>query len=211
MLEKTPESPPTARSNQSILRKLNLESSLKGLILNLNCSILFTWCEQYHWKSPWCWGKDYGRRRGSQRMKWVDGITNVMDMNLGNLGRWWGTGRCRVLQPMESQWVGHNWVILKKNLLAWVQVDDSKCYSFLMLFPMIPSPFLFPHHSCPLGETIAISYVNWDTTSLITGPATLLGLLTYFPHCNKFDSLHNINLLYCVSDENPKDVFWLSR
>ena len=43
------------------------------------------------------------RRRGHQRMRWLDGITDAMDMNLGNLGRWWGKGRPVMLQSMGLQ------------------------------------------------------------------------------------------------------------
>ena len=51
-----------------------------------------------------------GRRRGWERMRWLDGITNSMDMNLSKLWEWWWTGRPGVLQSMGSQRVGHNWV-----------------------------------------------------------------------------------------------------
>ena len=52
-----PEVPWTARrSNQTILREINPECSLEGLMLNLKLQYLVIWCEQMtHWKSPWCW------------------------------------------------------------------------------------------------------------------------------------------------------------
>ena len=50
-----------------------------------------------------------GRRRGQQRMRWLDGITDLMNMNLSNSGSWWWTGKSGVLQSMGSQKVGHNW------------------------------------------------------------------------------------------------------
>ena len=47
------------------------------------------------------------RRRGRQRMRWLDGINNSMDMGLGDSGSWW-TGRPGVLGFMGSQRVGHD-------------------------------------------------------------------------------------------------------
>ena len=55
-------------------------------------------------------GKIEGRRRrGQQRMRWLDGITDSVDIGLGELGSWWWTGRPAELWSRGSQRVGHDW------------------------------------------------------------------------------------------------------
>ena len=87
MLEKTLESPlDRRRSNQSIIKEISLEYSLKGLILQLKLQYLVVDAKNWLIKKTLMLGKIEGRRRrGRQRMRWLDGVTDLMDMSLSKL------------------------------------------------------------------------------------------------------------------------------
>ena len=75
------------RLNQSILREINPEYSLKGLMLMLKLQYFgHLMRTDDPLEKSLMLGKTEGRRRrGHQRMRWLGGITNAMDMNLGKL------------------------------------------------------------------------------------------------------------------------------
>ena len=75
------------RSNQSILKEINPEYSLEGLMLKLKLQYFdHLMCRIDSLEKTLMLGKiEGGRRRGQQRMRWLDGITDSMAMSLSRL------------------------------------------------------------------------------------------------------------------------------
>ena len=122
------------RSNQSILKEISPGCSLEGLMLKLKLQIfghLMRTADSF--EKTHMLGKIEGRRRrGRQRMRWLVGITDSMDMSLSKLRGWWWTGRPSVLQSMGSQRVRHNWA----TELNWTEPSEVnwKLLSHVQLF-----------------------------------------------------------------------------
>ena len=125
------------RSNQSILKEINPEYSLEGLMLKMKLQYFghFMWRTDSLEKTLLL-GKIEGRRRkGWQRLSRLNGITDLMDMSLSKL-RWW-TGKSSMLKSIGLQRVRHDWV----NELNWILIINHKLLMKFLLNPVKKSSF----------------------------------------------------------------------
>ena len=111
------------RSNQSILKEISPEYSLEGLMLKLKFQYFGHLIRNTDsLEKTLTLEKIEGRwRRGWQRMRWLDGITNSMDMNLSKLRKLWWTVKPGVLQSIGS--LSHtrlsDWTELNRHVVVF--------------------------------------------------------------------------------------------
>ena len=111
------------RANQSILKEIIPEYSLEGLMLKLKLQYFgYLMWRTDSFEKTLMLGKIEGRRiRGWQRMRWLDGITDSVDMSLSKLRELVMDREACVLQSMGSQRVRHDWA----TELNWTVSEDG--------------------------------------------------------------------------------------
>ena len=122
---------------------------------------LMTYWKSWQLEKTLMLGKIEGRRRrGQQRMRCLDGITNSTDMNVSKLWVWWRTGKPGVLQSTRLQRVGHSWateqqhsnrsysLILRIRLIIWFKSESDRYTKWCMeLLSYVPKGKLLVLHA----------------------------------------------------------------
>ena len=172
MLEKTLQSPlDCKRSNQSILKEINPEYPLEGLMLMLKFQYFGLMWRVDSFEKTLMLGKIEGRKtRGQQRTRWLDGITDSMDMNVSKLRETVGGQRSLMCcspwghkQSDTTDWLSSNnhqknkYLNIIKYMFIYIHIyifqKLSKLHSSTVPYPLWIKPII--------SDTGHIFILNW--------------------------------------------------
>ena len=122
------------RSNQSILKEISLKHSLEGLMLKLKFQYFGHLMQRTDsLEKTLILGKIEGRRRGRQRMRWLDGTSNTMDMNLSKV---WKMEKDR--EAWRAVVMGHK----ESDMTQWLN-NSNNLWQMRMFYFKVINAFLW--------------------------------------------------------------------
>ena len=207
------------RSNQSILKEINPEYSLEGLMLSLKLQYSghLMWRTDSLEKTLMLGRIKDRRRRGWQGMRGLEGITDSMGMNLSNSGRWWRTGKPRVLQsikfPIKINLKEYGLFLsapgtLSLSLIILISLDSL--FTFVSIFiPLHLMNVRLLHVLCPgtksrvLGSAICVTRISDPVSSYFMPWLPLNGNSHIHSASKRFNSAKNRQLILAYSCHKP--------
>ena len=148
------------RSNQSILKEINPESSLEGLMLKCQYLGHLMW-PGYSLEKTLMLGKIEGRRRGRQRMRRLDGITDSTDMNLGKLQEMGRDRRARQLQSLGHEEWDTTWWLSNSTSTTSVGQSESEPKVWGKQMPNLGEEVQVVFHSTPRQGEVETCVLFW--------------------------------------------------